>query len=64
MTTAAFATKAHGRVSAYNLYCLAPTGNSLKAGPVAFIPIHSLFFRYKGIVLYSIDLCQLGYDEV
>jgi len=34
MTTAAFATKAHGRVSAYNLYCLAPTGNSLKAGPV------------------------------
>ena len=34
MTTAVFATKAHGRVSAYNLYCLAPTGNSLKAGSV------------------------------
>ena len=23
----------------------------------------SLDLRYKGIVLYSIDLCQLGYDE-
>ena len=60
MTTAVFATKAHGRVSAYNLYCLTPTGNSLKAGSVNLYTHSSLVLRYKGIVLYSIELCQLG----
>ena len=58
MTTAAFATKAHGRVSAYNLYCLAPTGNSLKAGFVNLYTRSSLDLRYKSIIRYSIELCQ------
>ena len=63
MTTAVFATEARGRVSAYNLYCLTPAGNSLKAGFVNLYTRSSLDLRYKGIVLYSIDLCQLKYNE-
>lgn len=58
MTTAVFATEARGRVSAYNLYCLTPAGNSLKAGFVNLYTRSSLDLRYKSIIRYSIELCQ------